>query len=83
MPARCSASRSTPVYSGVRVTRTVPTNAPMLAFEGCSYSVSHTLAGQTVWVREHGDQILVVHVSAGGPVEVARHARTIRQSPGG
>jgi hypothetical protein len=65
------------------VTRTVPTNAPMLAFEGCSYSVPHTLAGQMVWVREHGDQIVVLHVGAGGPVEVARHARHVPTIPGG
>jgi hypothetical protein len=37
---------------------------PMVAFEGGSYSVPHTLAGQTVWVRAHGEEV-VVSTSAG------------------
>jgi hypothetical protein len=37
--------------------------------------------GQTVWVREHGDQVVITHVGKGGPVEVARHERTTPGSP--
>jgi hypothetical protein len=70
-----------PYTAAFGVTRTVGASTPMIAFDHCSYSVPHTLAGQTVWVREHGDQIVVVHAGAGGPVEVARHARTTPGTP--
>jgi hypothetical protein len=57
----------------------------MVAFEGGQYSVPHTLLGETVWVRVHGhgahEQVIVVHVSPHGPVEVARHARATPGSP--
>ena len=36
------------------VTRMVPGNTPMVAFEGGQYSVPHTLLGETVWVRVRG-----------------------------
>lgn len=45
-------------------TRVVGQTTPMVAFEGGSYSVPHTLAGQTVWVRVHGEEVVVV-TSAG------------------
>jgi len=60
-------------------TRTVGVQSPMVTFDHAQYWVPHTLAGQVVWVRAHGEQIIVVHVGPHGPVEVARHART---SPG-
>jgi transposase len=67
------------------LTRTVPASMPMVAFEGAQYSVPHTLLGQTVWVRVHGrgsdEQVIIVHVGAGGPVEVARHHRASPGSP--
>jgi transposase len=67
------------------LTRTVPASMPMVAFEGAQYSVPHTLLGQTVWVRVHGrggdEQVIIVHVGAAGPVEVARHHRASPGSP--
>lgn len=67
------------------VTRQVPANSPMVTFESGQYSVPHTLHGQTVWVRPYGagagEQIVVVHVGADGPVEVARHQRAPPGSP--
>lgn len=66
-------------------TRVVPSNTPMVTFESGQYSVPHTLLGQTVWVRVHGqgvdEQVVMVHVGADGPVEVARHLRAIPGSP--
>lgn len=70
-----------PFTAAFGVTRTVPAAMPMVAFNGGQYSVPHTLAGQTVWVREYGEQIVVVHVGADGPAEVARHARTTPGTP--
>jgi hypothetical protein len=61
------------------VTRTVGLDTPMVSFALGQYSVPHQLAGQTVWVRRHGERIVIVHVGAHGPVEVARHQQT---SPG-
>lgn len=67
------------------VTRTVPATMPMVSFEGGQYSVPAHLLGQTVWLRVHGrgadEQVIIVHVHATGPVEVARHARATPGSP--
>jgi transposase len=67
------------------VTRTVPATTPMVSFEGGQYSVPARLLGQTVWVRVHGrsaeEQVVIVHVSADGPTEVARHCRATPGSP--
>jgi len=61
------------------VTRQVGLDTPLVSFDTGQYSAPHELAGQTVWVRRHGDQVVIVAVGAAGPVEVARHAAT---SPG-
>ena len=67
------------------LTRTVAAKTPMVTFDSGQYSVPHLLLGQTVWVRVHGrgadEQVVIVHVGATGPVEVARHARAIPGSP--
>lgn len=39
----------------------------------------HQLAGETVWVRTHGNEVVVVHV--GSSVEVARHQVTTPGNP--
>ncbi len=70
-----------PYTAAFGVTRIVGDTTPMVAFDNGSYSAPHTLAGQTVWVRAHGDQVVIVHAGADGPVEVARHARTSPGSP--
>jgi transposase len=50
-----------------------------VSFGGVTYSVPHTLAGEEVWVRVDGDEIVAVHVSDRGTTEVARH---LRSTPG-
>jgi transposase len=70
-----------PYTAAFGVCRSVPTNTPMIAFEHGQYSVPHTLCGQTVWVRPYRDQVVIVHVGADGPVEVARHGRTTPGCP--
>ena len=71
-------------------TRQVPANTPMVTFESGQYSVPHvhddqSLLGATVWVRTQGvgvdEQVVIVHVGADGPVEVARHARATPGTP--
>lgn len=71
-------------------TRVVPANTPMVTFESGQYSVPHvhdgqSLLGATVWVRTQGvgvdEQVVIVHVGADGPVEVARHARATPGTP--
>jgi len=69
-------------YTGAfGVTRTVGANTPVIAHEGGEYSVPHRLRGDTVWVRAHGDDIVITHVGPGGAVEVARHERTTPGNP--
>lgn len=63
------------------VTRTVGTTTPMIEFENGSYSCPDALAGGQVWVRSHGDDVIVVAVGSGGPREVARHRRTTPGNP--
>ena len=63
------------------VTRTVGANTPVIAHDGCEYSVPHRLRDETVWVRAHGDDVVVTHVGAAGAVEVARHERTTPGNP--
>ena len=66
-------------------TRVVPTNTPMISFENGQYSVPHQLMGATVWVRVHGqgegEQVIITHLGADGPVEVARHLRATPGTP--
>ncbi|WP_308221062.1 IS21 family transposase [Gordonia sp. ABSL49_1] len=72
-----------PHTTGLGVTRRVPDNTPMITFDHCQYSVPATLLGQSVWVRHHSgsDEVIVCALDAGGPSEVARHARTTRGIP--
>jgi hypothetical protein len=63
------------------VTRTVGTTTPMIEFETGSYSAPDALAGKQVWVRSHGDDVIVVHAGPDGPTEVARHLRTTPGNP--
>ena len=52
-----------------------------ISFGGVTYSVPHTLADETVWVRVDGEEIVVVHCAPTGPVEVARHQRSTPGHP--
>lgn len=52
-----------------------------VSVEGVRYSVPHTLADTRVWVRFHGDELIVTAVEDQGPVEVARHQRSTPGSP--
>ena len=52
-----------------------------ISYGGVLYSVPHTLADETVWVRVDGDQVVVTHCAASGPVEVARHQRSTPGHP--
>ena len=67
------------------LSRTVAARTPMVALDGAQYSVPHQLLGAQVWVRVHGqgagEKVVVVHVGAAGPVEVARHLRAMPGSP--
>jgi transposase len=63
------------------VTRTVGSNTPVIAFDGGEYSVPKYLRGEVVWVRHHGDQVIVTAVDPGGAREVARHLVTTPGNP--
>jgi hypothetical protein len=61
--------------------RTVGMKLPLIDLDLCQYSVPQELRGEVVWAREHGDEIVIVHVGKEGPVEVARHQRTTPGNP--
>jgi len=69
-----------PYTAAFGVTRKVSWSAT-ISFGGVTYSVPHTLADANVWVRVDGDEVVAVHVSAAGPVEVARHLRSTPGNP--
>ena len=62
-------------------TRTVGRTTPMVDFENGQYSAPDYLAGEVVWARNHGEEVVLVHVGQAGPVEVARHLRTTPGNP--
>lgn len=62
-------------------TRTVGCPQPMVQLDWCLYSVPHRLAGETVWVRRRGEDVIITHVGGDGPVEVARHEVTTPGTP--
>ena len=57
------------------------TSSSTVSFGAVTYSVPHTLADETVWVRVDGDQVVVTHCAPSGPVEVARHQRSTPGHP--
>ncbi len=67
------------------LSRKVPVNTPMVAFESGQYSVPHALLGSEVFVRVHGvaeaEQIIIVAAGRDGVREVARHGRARPGSP--
>jgi hypothetical protein len=52
-----------------------------ISYGAVPYSVPHTLADETVWVRVDGDQVVVTHCPSGGALEVARHRRSTLAIP--
>ena len=63
------------------VTRVVGRTTAMVTYEGGSYEAPSKLAGQMVWVRAHGEHVILVHVGPQGPTEVARYLRTTPGNP--
>jgi len=61
-------------------TRSVSWSAT-ISFGGVTYSIPHTLAGDQVWVRVDGDELVATHVGEAGPVEVARHQLSTPGTP--
>ncbi|MCG2622701.1 IS21 family transposase [Arthrobacter sp. I2-34] len=71
--ARLHPVPGTPMTAAFGQVRQVPSNTPMVTFDHARYSVPHTLMGSAVWVRRQGEEVVIVHTSDTGPVEVARH----------
>jgi transposase len=63
------------------LTRTVGANTPVISFDGGEYSVPHRLRGEVVFVRHHGDEVIVTAVEERGAHEVARHQATTPGNP--
>jgi hypothetical protein len=78
--ARLHPVPAAPFTAALGVTRKVDALS-LVSFEGGQYSVPHKLAGQAVWVRRHGEQVVITHTGPGGVAEVARHQVTTPGSP--
>jgi transposase len=70
-----------PYTAAFGVTRAVGKNLSVIHFEGGEYSVPDDYAGQEVWVRQHEDEIVIVHVGRDGAQEIARWAPTVPGQP--
>lgn len=46
-----------------------------VSVSGSRYSVPHEHVDSRVWVRVHGNELIITAVAGGGPVEIARHGR--------
>jgi len=78
--ARLHPVAEAPFTAALGVTRTVDALS-LVTFEGGQYSVPHQLAGQVVWVRRHGEQVVITHAGPAGVAEAARHLVTTPGSP--
>jgi len=61
--------------------RVVGVDQPTIQWEWAVYSVPDRLAGRSVWVRAHGERVIITHLDASGPVQVARHQVTTPGNP--
>ncbi|GAA0426387.1 hypothetical protein Acor_55040 [Acrocarpospora corrugata] len=62
-------------------TRKVHDKEATIKVDEVRYSVPSTLAGQRVWVRYHGRDLVVIGIVDGTAVEVARHVRSTPGNP--
>jgi len=62
-------------------TRLVHDKESTIRVEQVRYSVPHQHAGQEVWVRWHGDELVITGIVGGAAVEVARHQRSTPGNP--
>jgi hypothetical protein len=53
----------------------------VIQFDGGEYSVPDDYVSQEVWVRQHDDEIVIVHVGRDGPHEIARWEPTVPGQP--
>jgi hypothetical protein len=70
-----------PYTAAFGVTRSVGKNLSVIQFEGGEYSVPDEYVGQEVWVRQHDDEIVIVHVGRHGAQEIARWEPTVPGQP--
>ena len=78
--ARLHPLPTTPFTVAFGTTRRVNWDATV-SVEGVRYSVPHQLVDTRVWVRFHGDDLVVTAVADNGPTEVARHGRSTPGTP--
>lgn len=70
-----------PYTTAFGVARSVGLDQPTIQLDWAIYSVPAHLAGASVWVRRQANQVVITHLSATGPTEVARHEVTTPGNP--
>jgi hypothetical protein len=70
-----------PYATAFGLARRVGVDQPMVQLDWCQYSAPWQLAGEAVWARVHGRQVILTHLGTRGPVEVARHELTTPGNP--
>lgn len=62
-------------------TRLVHEKESTIRVDQVRYSVPHQHAGQEVWVRRHGDELVVTGIVDGAAAEIVRHQRSTPGNP--
>lgn len=71
----------TPYAAAFGQTRSVCRDST-ISVGGVRYSVPYRLVDEKVWVREHGDELVIVHLDpVHGATEVARHRKSTKGHP--
>src|SRR6266852_1851208 len=70
-----------PYTAAFGVTREVGKIVPVINFDGGEYSVPDDYVGQTVWVRQQDDEIVIIHVGGDGAHEIALLEPTVPGQP--
>ncbi|MEO3876768.1 IS21 family transposase [Nonomuraea sp. B12E4] len=70
-----------PYTAAFGTTRRVHDKDATIRVDQVRYSVPHQHAGQEVFVRWHGDDLVVTAIIEGAPVEIARHRRSTPGTP--
>ena len=70
-----------PYTAALGTTRQVHEKDSTIRVEQVRYSVPHQYAGRQVFVRWHGEKLVVTAIVDGAPAEIARHHRSAPGSP--
>ncbi|MGH9104847.1 MAG: Mu transposase domain-containing protein [Acidimicrobiales bacterium] len=70
-----------PYATAFGMARRADPDMSVINLDWCQYSVHHELAGEVVWARLQGNEVVITHIGPARPTEVARHELTTPGNP--